>query len=105
MKRDYDTYLVHLTVGDLIEILKDKFPALTSPDKGTIDPQSSDEPTFTGRLVYGIKGIEDIFHVSHKTAQEWKNTWLAPAVRQSGRKIVTDVSYAFKLFDKCEKKR
>lgn len=103
MRTDNDTYLVHLTVGDLIEIIKEKFPALTSPDKGTTDPQTSGEPTFTGRLVYGIKGIEDIFHVSHKTAQTWKNTWLAPAVKQNGRKIVTDVEYAFKLYDSTKK--
>ena len=103
MKRDYDTYLVHLTIGDLIEILKEEFPILTKSSASTDGSSPSDEPSFTGRLVYGIVGIENLFNVSHKTAQAWKNTWLAPAVKQNGRKIVTDVEYAFKLYDSTKK--
>ena len=60
-------------------------------------------PTFTGRVVYGIKGIEDLFSISHRKAQEWKDSWLQPAVRQYGRKIITDVAYAMKLYDKLSK--
>ena len=65
--------------------------------------KQSDEPAFNGRLVYGLKGIQGLFNVSHKTAQQWKNTWLSPAVMQNGRKIVTDTDYALKLFREREK--
>lgn len=50
------------------------------------------------RYIYGIKGIEDYFHVSHKTAQRFKNTFLKPAVSQNGRVICTDADYAMQLF-------
>ena len=58
----------------------------------------SRRPTFTGRLVYGIKGIADLFDVCNKTASEWKKSWLKPAIKQEGRKIMTDVEYALKLY-------
>lgn len=105
MQRDNDTFIVQLTVGELIEILKERFPALAEASKSAENSQPFEGPSYSGRLVYGIRGIEKLFGISHRTAQAWKNTWLAPAVRQNGRKIVTDVEYAFKLFDKCEKKR
>lgn len=50
-------------------------------------------------LVYGIRGIEKLFNVSHKTAQDYKNTFLKPAVMQCGRKIVVDADLALKLFN------
>jgi len=98
---DENTFVVQLTVGQLIDLLKKTFPALTA-EKQTPQPATEpqgDEPTFSGRLVYGVCGIERLFNVSHKTAQKWKDTWLKPATKQRGRKIVTDVSYAMKLFD------
>ena len=51
------------------------------------------------RYVYGIVGIERALGVSHKTAQKLKDGILAPAVKQRGRKIVTDLDYALQLFD------
>ena len=97
MRKNRDTFIVQLTVGELIEILKENFPFLdnTSIQKGN---GGSDGPTFSGRLVYGLRGIRELFNISHKTARHWKNTWLAPAVMQNGRIIVTDVDYALKLF-------
>ena len=53
----------------------------------------------TKRYVYGIVGIERALGVSHKTAQKLKDGILAPAVKQRGRKIVTDLDYALQLFD------
>lgn len=104
MKKDNDTFIVQLTVGELIEILKEAFPILSSNSEskhiiaeGPSTP--SDGPTFSGRLVYGLRGIENLFNISHKKAQEWKDTWLAPAIWQCGRKIITDADYAFKLYN------
>lgn len=50
------------------------------------------------RYVYGLRGIRELFHVSHPTAQRYKNTFLAPAVTQRGRKIITDVAKAMELY-------
>ena len=97
MRKDSDTFLVQLTVGELMEILKEVFPILEqSPTQVEKKPENG-QP-FSGRLVYGLRGIRELFNVSHKTAYEWKSTWLAPAVKQCGRKIVTDADYALKLF-------
>jgi hypothetical protein len=104
MMKDNDTFLVQLTVGDLIEILKEAFPILEQKSKPA-EKQPENVHPLNGRLVYGIRGIQELFNVSHKTACEWKSTWLAPAVRQCGRKIVTDADYALKLFGEREKER
>ena len=105
---DRDTFVVQLTVGELIEILKENFPILSSSQVTSPIPAKdnsrSDGSTFSGRLVYGLRGIQELFNVSHKKAQELKDTLLAPAVMQNGRKIVTDVDYALKLFDNRKKK-
>jgi hypothetical protein len=39
-----------------------------------------------------------MFGVSHATAQKLKDTVLAPAVKQYGRKIVVDARMAMQLF-------
>lgn len=49
--------------------------------------------------VYGMRGISELFNVSLVTAQKYKNTFLAPAISQRGRKIVTDVAKAMELFN------
>lgn len=60
----------------------------------------SDPDLQTGkRYIYGVVGIERAFGVSHKTAQKLKDGILKPAVRQRGRKIVTDLDLALELFD------
>ena len=88
--------LVQLTVSDLVGILKKEFPMLVGEDSKSEqknERQSPIEaPTFTGRLLYGIHGIETFFNVSHKTAHQWKESWLKPAVKQNGRKIIVDAA-------------
>ena len=51
-------------------------------------------------LVYGLKGIMDLFGVKKSTAQNYKNTWLKPAVHQVGKKIIVNVPEALDLFMK-----
>ena len=53
----------------------------------------------SGNLVYGIRGIEKLFGVSHKTAQYYKDNVIREAVMQNGRKIVVDADLALKLFN------
>lgn len=55
--------------------------------------------TQSNNLVYGIRGIEKLFGVSHKTAQYYKDHVIREAVMQNGRKIVVDADLALKLFN------
>lgn len=50
--------------------------------------------------VKGIKGICDLLHVSVSTANLYKDTFLAPAVHQVGKVILTDPVLAWELFKK-----
>lgn len=50
------------------------------------------------KYVYGLRGIQELFHVSHATAQAYKNTFLRDACSQRGRKIIIDVEQALQLF-------
>lgn len=52
------------------------------------------------RFVYGLRGIGELFNVSRVTAQRYKNSFLAPAVMQRGRKIIVDVDKAWDLYKK-----
>lgn len=54
---------------------------------------------------YGLKAIEELFGVSHATAQTYKNTFLAPAVQQHNKTIIVDVETARKLFDERKDSR
>ncbi len=49
-------------------------------------------------FVYGLKGISELFHVSHATAQKLKNGVLKDAVSQQGRILLVDVEKAIELF-------
>jgi len=89
--------IVTLTIGELkgliIELLREQ------NNNGPVNPANP-----SGNLVYGIRGIEKLFNVSHKTAQDYKNTFLKPAVMQCGRKIVVDADLALKLFNERREK-
>ena len=85
------TPLAALTVGDIKELLTE----LGVAHSGQV-AQKNQNPG--KRYVYGLKGIQSLFGCSHLTAQRYKDTFLAPAVMQQGRKIVIDVEQAVELF-------
>ena len=58
----------------------------------------------SGNYVYGIRGIEKLFDVSHKTAQYYKDHIINEAVMQNGRKIVVDADLALQLFNERRSK-
>lgn len=64
---------------------------------GNAQPKQETEPG--KRYVYGLRGICELFNVSHVTAQKYKNTFLAPAVMQRGRKIIVDAAKAMELYN------
>ena len=56
------------------------------------------EPAKSRNLVYGLKGIEQLFNCSTTTAWRIKNSeWIKPAISQVGRKIVVDADLALEL--------
>lgn len=87
-----DTPIAMLTVGQLQEFLQGE------KIKSTIEVL---EPR---KYIYGLRGIRQLFNVSHVTAQKYKDTILADACFQQGRKIVVDVDKAMELFQNQNKK-
>lgn len=85
------TPIAALTVADFKQLLREC--STQQPEPTVKMPQTPGH-----RYVYGLKGIEELFHCSHLTAQRYKDTFLAPAVMQQGRKIVVDVEHAVELF-------
>ena len=85
------TPLAALTVGDLKELLR---------ELGVNNNSTAPRPAASAnkRYVYGLKGIQSLFHCSHLTAQRYKDGFLKPAVMQQGRKIIIDVELAVELF-------
>jgi len=62
---------------------------------------TKDQPQY----VRGLKGIRELFGVSHATAQKYKDTILKDAVSQQGRVIITDVAKAIELFNENKQNR
>lgn len=84
-----ETPVAMLTVKDLREILQKEEKVV--------------KHNFTEKkYVYGLKGIRDLFKVSHATAQKYKDTIIKDAITQHGRKIITDVEKALELFNKTK---
>lgn len=60
-------------------------------------------PAPAARYVYGLKGIQELFGVSQKTAYNLKNGILKDAVIQYGRTIRTDVAKAEEIMKQLKK--
>lgn len=93
MKLQDTTKLSELTVADLRDLL---YEIQSGNTQGAAKP--------TGRLVYGLNGIRELFHCSHKQAQYYKDNVIKGAVSQNGRKIVVDVDKALELFNERGKR-
>ena len=85
-----ETPIAALTVSQFVDLLDKHKSAPAEPIAPARD--------YTQGYAYGLKG-----GVSHATAQRYKDTFLKPAVRQNGRKIVVDVTKALELFDEHAK--
>lgn len=84
---DRDRPIWQLTVGELLDILQSEKPVQKL------------EKTPEKRIVYGLKGIAEIFGCSTSTAQRIKNSGkIKKAITQVGRKIVVDADLALKLY-------
>lgn len=74
------TPIAALTVGDVKSLICEMNQDAQAPTS-----------TASGQYVYGIRGIEKLFGVSHDTAQNYKNTILKDVCIQRGRKIIVNV--------------
>lgn len=81
------------------EQLKELVSQITKELKEEVNTETT-ATTKKRRYVYGLRGIANLFHVSLPTAQKYKNTFLAPAVTQRGRKIAIDVEKAIECYNK-----
>ncbi len=91
-----NTPMAIITVGELKEILSENFVT-----KQELEAEKNSKIGFDPEThVYGIRGIAKLFNVSHATAQRYKNTFLAQAVIQNGKKIIVDKQLAIELFNK-----
>ena len=89
---DYNAPLYSLTVGQYVEMQ-------TALGKLSAPPQQAEK-----LYIYGLRGIMQLFGVSHKTAQAYKNTFLAPACTQLGKTIIVDRDMAVRLFEETGRK-
>jgi len=87
-----DTPIAILTVGQLKELLNSSLKNIEK-DSTVVKKDFSAE-----KYVYGLRGIRELFNVSHATAQKYKDGILKEAVTQFGRKIIVDKEKALKLF-------
>lgn len=88
--------VVTMTTEELQKIVADAINKASEKNHATEHPPMVTDPT--KRYVFGIRGIASLFGVSTRTAQQWKSGFLADAVTQRGRTIVTDVDKAMNLF-------
>lgn len=100
-KIDPTKFIFNCTIEEFVEVMKNYFPSLAG--EMPLEAQEEDGPTFKGRLVYGVDGIIEFFHISRKTYYNWL-PWLKEAIKQSGRKPIMDVEYALKLYDRNKAK-
>ena len=82
-----ETRLIDLTVGELRALLQNAIPVNNPPE--------------SKEYVYGIKGIAELFHCSYTEAYRIKRSGkINKAIKQNGRKIITDAKKALELFDR-----
>ena len=89
-----------LTIGEFLNYVAQYFDFETKD--GFTKP---DSPSRNHRLVYGLRGIQELFGCSHKQAQFYKDHVINEAVSQRGRKIVVDADLALSLFNERRTKK
>lgn len=90
------TLLFQLTVEQFRELVRSEIGNQITPVEAT--------GSTTPHLVYGLRGIQQLFGCSHRTAQFYKDHVIQQAVCQNGRKIVVDADMALKLFNERREK-
>lgn len=92
-----DTPVTFLTVGQLQAALG------LDEERTELKRENDAEKADAKKYVYGLRGIRELFGVSHVTAQRYKDTFLRDAVSQQGKVIITNVDKALELFKNHKK--
>lgn len=95
MNKDENLPIGALTIGEFKEILREEIDSA---------PKTKGTETLRKNYVYGLRGIQRLFGVSHKTAQYYKDHVIRDAVYQNGRNIVVDADLAMELFSQKRKR-
>lgn len=99
--------ILNMNISDLLNEGKNVTLSITADDLRNAINDAVEKAIGASRLVekrelpkhvHGLQGIADLFGVSKVTAQKYKNTWLAGAVSQNGKVLLTDTEKALKLF-------
>lgn len=100
-----NTPVAALTLGQLFAALRDEFGTVMAPPSpaAAVEPQA--EHYDSKDYASGLHGICNLFGVSKKTALKYKNTWLAPAVKQRGKHIIVSRKMAMELFDQRKERK
>lgn len=97
MIKDNQVYL--LTGEQLFEFGAQIVQQTIAAMKGGAQSPADNSGCDPNKFVHGLRGIMELFNVSHTQAQQYKNTFLQPAVSQRGRKIMVDRVKAIELFN------
>jgi hypothetical protein len=93
---EQEKVIVFVTTADnlmkVAEVIKTAGAPTVAEEPPTVEHPQPQE------LVYGLRGIKNLFNVSTPTAIRYKETFLKPAIMQQGRKIVVDKGKAIELF-------
>ncbi len=91
---DSNTRLIDLTVAQLAEVIEKVVKDSIARNMPKEQPKQE-----TRWLVYGIKGIADLFGVCERQARNIKKSGaISKAIRQQGRTIVVDADLALQLY-------
>ena len=85
--------LYTLTVEEFVQLLDERINA-------ALKSEGTKKTLPSGNYVYGLRGIEQLFGVSHKTAQYYKDHIINEAVMQNGRKSWSMPTWLFKSLTK-----
>ena len=90
----YNETLLNVRASAMLEYLENKLKLFTPKNSAPEAVQESEK-----RYIYGLRGIRQLFNVSHTTAQRYKDTIIKDAVLQQGRRIIVDADKAMELFN------
>ena len=103
-----------ITLKDLLAEMTNVTYSITAEDLEKVIDMAIDKALKASRqierenlppYIHGLQGIADLFGVSKVTAQKYKNTWLADAVKQNGKTLLTNTEMALKLFNERKMRR
>lgn len=99
MKPNYNTRLIDLTLGEVLDAIETRIKAI-------LNATQQEEAKPTKRYVYGLKGLMNLLGCSKTTASRLKSSGkIDEAITQVGALIIIDADKALKLAGKQTTKK